>query len=259
MTAREFEPTTVIVVLLLFLSLWSVYEIGYMDNDICAQKFETDPVFTDEARGFPYKGAKRGAWIWALILGGIGCLFVPHRSWPISFGLWVLVLSVTRGVYYLFNRIDKKTRVWLHLMLQICREAPFILIVPVGAVGIMACIAQIITRWQQYFIYRYIRAFDVSAWPELEFRTIRLLLFTVLCSLLFVSEQSIDLWAWPTAAIFGWCVFLARTEIALVIKRAYRIDVNGCDIRPSASASGRAPDLELNGDAELVTAQGRRR
>jgi hypothetical protein len=45
----------------------------------------------------------------------------------------------------------------------------------------------------------------------------------------------------------------------LIIKGAYRIDVNGRDIRPSASASGRAPDLELNGNAELVTAQGRRR
>ena len=88
----------------------------------------------------------------------------------------------------------------------------------------MACVAQIITGWQQYFIYRYIRVFAVSEWPEIEFRTIRLLLLTVLCGVLFVSEQSVDLWAWPTAAIFAWCVFLARTEIVLIIKRAYRID-----------------------------------
>jgi hypothetical protein len=224
MTSGAFEPSTVLAILLLFLSLWSIYEIGYMDNDICAQKYETDPVLTDEICGFPYKAAASGAWISALVLGSVGCCFTQNRPWLISFVEWILLLCFTRSIYYYYNRIDKKTRVWLYLILQLCREASFMLVVPVGVVGVMACSAQIVSRWQQYFIYRGIGAFDISTWPEIQFRTIRLFLFILLAGALEISEQRINLWAWPTAAIVVWCAFLARREVLAIIWGAHRID-----------------------------------
>jgi hypothetical protein len=191
-----------------------------MDNDICAQKFEADPVLTDETRGFPYTSVKRSAWISAVILGIIGCMLArSHVSVWNLFVKWALILAFTRYVYYYYNRIDKKARIWLYLILQLCREASFMVVVPVGVMGAIACTAHIIGRWQKYFIYRY-----TSNWPEIQFHTVRLFLFILLSGALFISEQPVNLWAWPTAAILAWCAFLARNEIVSILKETHRID-----------------------------------
>ncbi len=220
MTGSEFELSSVIVIFVLFLSLWSVYEVGYMDNDICAQKFEADPVVSDETRDFPYTSVKRSAWISAVILGIIGCILAKSyvSVWNL-FVKWALILAFTRYVYYYYNRIDKKARIWLYLILQLCREASFMVVVPVGVMGAIACTAHIIGRWQKYFIYRY-----TSNWPEIQFHTVRLFLFILLSGALFISEQPVNLWAWPTAAILAWCAFLARNEIVSILKETHRID-----------------------------------
>jgi hypothetical protein len=238
MTAPEFELQSVLVVFFLFLSLWSVYEIGYMDNDICARKFETDPVFTNETIGYPYKRVQRSAWIFAIIAGGVGCVLARDQSWMIMFGEWLLILVLTRGLYFYYNRIDKNTRVWLYLILQLARDASFILVVPVGTVGVMACMAQIIAKWQQYFIYRYIRVFDLTKWPELQVHTIRLILFIALVGTLSMAEQSVNPWRWPTAAIIVWCVLLAHKEIPSIIKATHRIDGKARDIPLFGGAPG---------------------
>jgi hypothetical protein len=230
MTAPEVEISSIVAIFFLFLSLWSVYEVGYMDNDICALKFETDPVFTREAIDFPYPSVQRSAWAFAIILGGAGCWFAQSHSWPTTFAKWLMILIFTRGVFHYYNRIDKKTRVWLYPILQIAREASFILVVPVGVVGVIICMAQIIGKWLQYYIYRYIRAFNLARWPEIELHTVRLCLFMALVGSLLVVEQRASVWAWSTAAILGWCGFLARKEIAAIIRGAHRIDAEAGDV-----------------------------
>jgi hypothetical protein len=112
------------------------------------------------------------------------------------------------------------------------------LVVPVGIVGVMACVAHIIGRWQKYFIYRYISALSISKWPEIQFHTVRLFLFILLAGALFVSEQRVNLWAWPTAAIFVWCVFLARKEIVSIVKQAHRIDTKARGVPLSSKNTG---------------------
>ena len=104
------------------------------------------------------------------------------------------------------------------------------LVVPVGVVGAMACMAQVIARWQQYFLYRYTGAFGLSRWPDIQHHTVRLSLFVVLATALFISEQPVSLCSWPAAAILAWCIFLARKEIVSIIKEAHRIDTEARDV-----------------------------
>ena len=213
-------------VVLLFFSLWSVYDIGYQDNDLCAMAFETNPVVSKEFADFDMRHFQVKAWISAFVLGLGGVLAIRSTSLLAPGLTWLGILLGLRGVYYLYNRVDKATRIWIYLVLHIFRSLALAMIVPVGIIGILACITQIISRWQAYFIYRYIRAFDVFNWPEINTHMVQLACFLLCLGALAFSHERVNLLTWPTAMLVAWSLFLARGELMGILKDAYRIDAD---------------------------------
>jgi hypothetical protein len=125
-------------------------------------------------------------------------------------------------VYYVYNRLDKQTRVWPYLLLQLFRGLAPAAVLAIGPVGLAAGAAQAAARWQGYFLYRASRAHGVFKWPETPARLAQLVLL-----LLFLAVGGPDLWTWRAALLAGWCALLARQEIATVLRGAHRLDRRG--------------------------------
>src|SRR5690606_10669382 len=83
----------------LFLSLWSIYELGYYDNDRCAINYETTPKLTPEALTFNGRCFGLKAGLTALIFGAAGiALLLPTRFFS-AFALWDAALLALYATY----------------------------------------------------------------------------------------------------------------------------------------------------------------
>ena len=225
LTASAFNFRSLLAVPLFFSSFWAIYETGYLDNDRCGQKYETDAVVTPEFRMFRPGYFEVKAWSFALALGAGGILVLGQRLVGEAGFAWLGTLLITSAVFRVYNRLDKTTRVWLYLALQILRESAFLVFTAVNPVGVMACAAHVMSKWQEYIIYRYARTLGVAGWPKTPHRTFRLAVFAVLVGALAVGARSIDAVAnWSTLALFLLNLVMARKELAGIVAGARRID-----------------------------------
>jgi len=207
---------------LLFFSLWSVYETGYRDNDICARKFEADPVLSPEFSNYALINFESKAWTSAGLLGLAGLLALhPHRIVHAVL-TWAAALLALRAIFWLYNRIDKPTRIWLYPALQLFRALSLILILPVPAIGIIAGLSQIFARWQEYLTYRAPRA--ASPWRQSPARLHQFGLFALCLAALSFAPSIPHLWTWRTAALLAWSLILARKDILAAVRAAHRLD-----------------------------------
>jgi hypothetical protein len=205
-----------------FFSLWSVYEIGYWENDVCAHRLEADPVVSPQFASFDTRRFALKAWMAAILLALAGAWAVRPAACCVTAGEWLAALVALRAVYWLYNRIDKPTRVWLYLVLHVFRTLALGAVVPVDAVGMMAGVAQICARWQEYFWYRTAPTPGGFRWRDTPVRLIQLLFFLLcLCALACARE---DIWTWRSAALLGWSLLLARKDIRVALHGAHRLD-----------------------------------
>lgn len=215
--------TTMLAYLFLILSFFVIFEIGYHENDLLGAEREESPRLTEARVRELGTMVESEAWCAAFLLAlpGIVLLAIWEPSgWVGSGGwlgrsaelmvLWGLVLGATRGLFALFNRIDKSSRVLIYLPLQAMKGIGVVCILglPVSIVGMELLIAQPIARWIPYITYR-----TSGDWMETPDRLYRLILFTVL----FAATVPFVPWAttplWPIALIFGWCLLHARHDI----------------------------------------------
>ncbi|ERT05216.1 hypothetical protein M595_4825 [Lyngbya aestuarii BL J] len=133
------------------LSFWCIYEVGYIENDRVAERFEKSPVLS-ETYSLYRKEIKLGQpWIWAGIFAIPGLILLnysddcllsldlpsPLFSGVINITLWFGFLLLVRTSYWMYNHIDKQTRVGLYLILQIYKTFGFLLITTTNLVGIV--------------------------------------------------------------------------------------------------------------------------
>ena len=222
MSTRAFDLHFLCGVTALFFSLWAVYEIGYWENDVCAHRLEVDPVVSPHFAGFDTGRFAWKAWAAAILLALAGGLAIPPSAWAGKSGAWLAVLVGLRATYWLYNRIDKPSRVWLYLVLHVFRTLALAVVVPVGAVGMMAGVAQICARWQEYFWYRMARTPGGFRWRDTPLRLIQLLFFLLCLGALACAR--VDVWTWRSAALLGWSLFLARKDIRAALRNAHRLD-----------------------------------
>jgi hypothetical protein len=176
--------------ILLFLSMWSIYEVGYFDNDQCGVKYEHDPKLTPEAQHFNGHYFKTKAWLTALVLGAIAIGLINSAAFMKLSALWVVALLSLNAVYWIYNRIDKTTRTWLYPALQIFRFGALFAVVPIAAVAYAAVFSQVFCRWVNYIIYRQQRsATGVTKWPKTADQSIRLVTFIMLVLPLVLSGR----------------------------------------------------------------------
>ena len=222
MSARTFDLRFLCGVSCLFFSLWSVYEIGYWENDVCASRLEADPVVSPHFQAFDSGHFALKAWMAAILLGLVGALAIQPGQWQATAAAWLAVLVALRAAYWLYNRFDKRSRVWLYLVLHIFRTLALAAVAPVGAVGMMAGTTQIWARWQEYFWYRMARTPGGFRWRDTPLRLIQLLFFLLCLGALAFAQ--VDVWTWRSAALFGWSLFLARKDIRAALRGAHRLD-----------------------------------
>lgn len=209
--------------LLLLLSFWSIYERGYVDNDLAALRHEVDPALSKNVGRVSVATPVLQPWVWALLSGaaGVGILHPNLEHSPIYFLLWTAVLVLTHISFYYYNIFDKQTRVWLYALLQLWRSAAFVAVVPIEPVGVAALGALMTARWIPYIAYRLRTA---SNWPEMPASLIRLIIFILLSAILACAVPATSVLTWSALALLLWNVFRARGDIRAALKVAHRLD-----------------------------------
>ncbi len=219
------NPVTHVVGLtILSLSFWAVYEIGYLDNDRIAERYEANPMLSEL-----YHSRRPTFSLWKPVLFSLaaGALGMFVLRWPsleaLDLGRWGGVLVLTGLVFGTYNRLDKQTRVLLYPILQLFRVGAFIVVVPTTAIADAALIISVLTRWVPYFVYR----LDDREWPRFDLASIRLIVFIAASLLLAAQHEWSDLWTPTTLSLLAWSLFMARHDLPRAIRLAHRIDRPG--------------------------------
>jgi hypothetical protein len=212
----------VLGLLFLLVSFWAIYERGYVDNDLIAARFETDPKLSAAFLDSPVATPRWQPWIWAFACGAIAIVLLrwPATPVPTDFAAWVAVLLAAHGWFTLYNRFDKGARVWMFAGLQFARSAAFVALVPIGLIGAIALGTHVLAKWVPYYVYR----LGGKEWPEAPFHLIRLMFFVVLALLLGLSQGLASLLSGTALALLAWNLFRARQELATALTAARRLD-----------------------------------
>jgi hypothetical protein len=207
----------------LLLSFWIIYERGYVDNDQTGARFEKSPklsaAFAEDMVATP----TFEPWIWAL-LAGAAALYVlraPHLPSPLDFVHWYAVLAATYGCFWLYNRLDKSSRVWFYAVLQFARTAALVAVVPMTMSGTLAIAANTLTRWVPYYVYRR----GQLAWPEGHYQITRLMFLVFIVISVALAGGARNLFHLRTLGpILIWATFRARKELHETFVSIHRID-----------------------------------
>jgi hypothetical protein len=220
--APGLDPRFLLGVTALFFSLWSVYEIGYWENDVCGLRLEADPVVGRQFASFDIDGFEAKAWTSAILLALVGAVAIRPPAYAAMLAVWLIVLLALRAVQWVYNRIDKPTRVWAYLLLQAFRTLALVAVVPIGVPGAIAGVTQIYARWQEYFWYRTAPAAEGFRWRDTPLRLIQLAF--LLLSLGALAGAGVDVCTWRSAALIAWSLVLARKDIRVALQGVHRLD-----------------------------------
>lgn len=206
---------------MLLVSFWVIYELGYMDNDDCAARFEAHPKLSAAYPDRPAAPPRWIPWTWAGLFGVGGvCILswpqLPH--WQLL--AWAALLLALHALFWLYNRVDKPSRVWLFALLQLARSASFAVVAPITPAGAAALGAHSLARWTPYVSYRSAG----GAWPQETIFLPRLAMYVVLL-MVTAGAHGRDTLGWVSALLLlGWNGFRARRELMQAWRGMHRID-----------------------------------
>jgi phosphoserine phosphatase len=211
-------------ILFLLFSFWCIYEFGYYENDLIAEKYEKKPTLSNTYYNSQVTMNWWQPWIWALLLASIGIFalvgsektevfnftyLIKHQkeiatSYLILFGAWAGFLLISRFCFWIYNYVNKPTRIWLYFVLQFTRYCGFLAVTKTNLVGISLLLVQMLSRSISYLVYRYIGG-NRENWPDLQEKFLRWFLFTFsIVGLSFAQTDIFLLINWQTVAIFTW-------------------------------------------------------
>jgi len=169
--------------LLLTVSYWCVYEIGYQENDAIGDRYEAKPTLSSAYRQYESRIDLNTPWpwCWAIGLAIPGCFLFALSQWSISLNamaaqlsspdtdlvwsvvggaavrgvvIWLAYLVAIRVTFWIYNQANEAARIWIYPFLQLQRLFGFALLASTSAAGAMLLMAYSISRWIQYCIYR---------------------------------------------------------------------------------------------------------
>ncbi len=218
-----------VALLFLHLSFWTVYEIGYAENDTRAAAREDAPV---AAAGCAAEAAcvkPPLAWLVAvgLALPAVGLLVLLGPGafrWPVAgvpagpllaagLATWLIYLATARGAYLLYNRLDVASRGLFYLVLQMLRTLGYALLLPLNAVGACALLSLVLARWVKYLVYR-----DTGRRLPEDQRLLSVIFFSVLA----VAGLAVDPQAFAgvqSLAVLCWLCLYAHRRLRKVLRR----------------------------------------
>ncbi len=214
--------THVAGLLVLALSFWVVYELGYLDNDRVGDRFERSPVLSEE---YFDRDVQFGMWKPLVVAVAAGAAGLWILRWPeapssLDYVRWGGVLGATGTVFLVFNRVDKQTRVLIYPVLQLARLGAFLAVVVTTPIADMALVIMALLRSLSYYIYRTRN----EKWPNDDVTVLRLIVFVAGTMFLASQHDWRDMIAPTTLSLLAWMTFLARHEIPRALARAHRID-----------------------------------
>ena len=207
---------------LLCISFWTIYELGYVDNDQSAVRYEKDPKLSKSFGQVEIETSLSKPWLWAIPMGiaGVVLLKYPATANLYDASKWIAVLLATHGCFWLYNRVDKTTRTWFYVWLQFGRSAAFIVLAPITLIGGIALASNALARWIPYLVYRHAD----KKWPGGKPGVIRLVIFVVLALLMIAVQGKNAILNWSTVIFLLWGVFRARHELRGFIRSIERLD-----------------------------------
>jgi hypothetical protein len=212
------QPATHVVGLIfLMISFWAVYEMGYVDNDRIAERFENDPQLSEQFFKKPVPTPALEPWIWAVASGLIALALLSGGvpTWWLVFS-WASVLVGCYLAFYCFNRITKPFRPLLFPILQAFRVGAVAAVAsaaPIAAGGLCAVVA---SRWIGYIDYRQNGG---RTWTKLPLVAMRLVA-TVVFSAVLLLALGLTMFNIMVAGLFVvWSTFRARHELLGIFGR----------------------------------------
>lgn len=180
-----------ISIILLHLSFWMVYEIGYAENDTVAAINEPNPKVPPASAKHVHRVHGGMAWLTALLASAPAVLLLVHANrealplaWRVedlttafilTYGAWVAYLGVSRLTYWAYNRIDVASRALVYPILQVFRTVGYGVLLPMNMIGTKLLLSVVLARWLPYFVYRAIG----QHWPG-SYRLLMLAIFLLL-------------------------------------------------------------------------------
>lgn len=215
-------------VALLSLSFWAVYETGYVDNDRTGVRFEEQPKLSPGYDSHRIPTPPLEPWIWAALSGyvGLSLLSATPMPSPVLMMTWAGVLLATIACFRVFNRIDKRSRVWLFGLLQLARTAAIAAVASVSLIGAAGLAAHVVAQWVPYIFYRWGQGQD---WHELPVSSIRLYFFIMFSVLAFIAADAGEIHWGIAVAFLAWNLVRARKELRELVTQAHRIDTQNVE------------------------------
>ncbi|TAD78412.1 MAG: haloacid dehalogenase-like hydrolase [Oscillatoriales cyanobacterium] len=224
------------------LSLWCIYEVGYIENDRIAEQYEEHPQLSETYHQYIENYDHRSPWLWASLFALPGLALVTAINTDLfshfqelyagrfAFDLgnylqqglitaiqWAALLVLLRLTYRVYNLIDVDTRTWMYPILHVYRRFGFLVIGAASLVGMLFFTSYIFARWLPYLIYR--RGGDRRHFPE---QLVWLVLFTMLLTVVGSGTHHFDeVFNHQALLAIAWLLFKSRHQIGEHTKRIH--------------------------------------
>lgn len=234
-------PVTLPALLLAFVAMYCVYEIGYWENDHIAAKSEEKPTLSKTAAKFASYPISQGL-MWSLASGTGAIVYlgmVNEHFGPVSAGsllaapvVWLATMIVLLAAFHVFNRLPITRRPYVFPVLHFIKNFAGAVFIPLQPLGALLLASQVGSQMMVYIAHR-----SGGSGSAFNRQSQRALLFIVLlaASLITYSTFAIGpLWGpvlpdsasfWSTP-VLGWFPGLQLSMILLwmafrALQRAY--------------------------------------
>lgn len=174
-------PLHAVAAVLLYFSLLIVYEMGYFENDGCADRRAEDstrPKRFDSFRNYP----SAQGWVWAILTGFAGVIIIPGGGMLMQCLKWGSVLVILRGLFHVHNHMPIRERYFTYPMLSLMRYGAVAVMLPAALPGLLLLGAQISCQTANYIAHR--TGGRIAAYRRQSFRLLVLLLLLVTVGIL---------------------------------------------------------------------------
>lgn len=140
--------------LLLFISFYIVYEMGYYENDFKASLLEKNPTSYGDNKAYKSYGIHKEGWVWSVLLGFGGCLILENTNAAWSFAIWIVVLLSTRWCFFIYNRKTPDKRLPYYLVLQSLKNFAGVAVLLPTSTGLLLGASHLFQHATTYMVYR---------------------------------------------------------------------------------------------------------
>ena len=234
--------------LFLLISFWCVYEIGYYENDLVAEKYEEKPKLSITYHTYKHTMETWHPWLWSIVFGFLGVALLEksnnlnllfdtqaisslkYAAYPLLLPMvcWTGFLLLSRLCFWVYNYLNKQTRTWLYLLLQSFRYYGFTAVTATNPIGTSLLSSQILCRSMLYIVYRYSGG-NVDNWPQqVPEKLLRWLIFMFILAAIAIGTRDLSLWSsWQTWAIIAWCLAQGQGQFAKIVRQIEPVTKDG--------------------------------